>query len=1104
MFISNTIHPQQNTEDSFHIDHVAKWLLSKFHWSIIATESLDVPTDYQHWVKTGVYWYVQDLPYPIWVVETIRKDLQREEEILNIWAQKHPKALVIWKSQGKKIWKFGWLEKQESHLQRCSLMMGLPQLDEATSQILQNFPVNISVESLRKFFRQDNSRAVFSHQYSMWKNLAEDILTPVFHQTSVTPTDNSRVLIEKQRNHLFLQVVGIYFLQLKGWLGVIPNQAWGSGNRNFLTQEWEQIQESQSNFWLLVLRPLIKSIYDGRGVGVQFGHIQLPHLSLPFFNPELLHTHGLDNDLFWHPKTGLLTILCKTPLYLGHQPDFNQYIAINENILGTLLEESLERDNGPRTESYYTNPSIARELCLVNVENYLFNNLTPIPNHPLPSKQDIQNWLQYGLVPSNLNPFAVQLDSLLKNIRVCDPAMGVGALLVAMLEVVSTLRKQLNPEMDITNIKYELLCTSLFGMDTNSNAILIAQMRLWCSWVQDCKSPRQFVNLERSFVVGNSLVNKPFGRNLINSVVLNPNSQPSDLQHPMAHNIYEIRDALFQLFHEYPRVPFEEAEEAYAILRGYIWKLALLTTSEPIPLEQAKEIIHEPEKFGLWEWTFFPIFYGPNPGFDIVLCHPPSLHQFNGPDAQSEAITEQFQAIQQQFISLTEDSFDRRHMSYIFVDLVLRITNKRGSCGLLLAETFQFSNLSRNIRDLLIEHTQITHLLSLIPQNSNRINYLPDSQDLMLCADRSRSNTDLTELLFLNNSPKEMSSGWEPLAHRLIVKTDAVIVGRLNQIRILNFKKWNAILEPLEAHSKPLSELLTIHQGLMTGYNRHSKNNLDNPIGGVFVLESETYSQEESELVQHLRQECPELIQPLGRSHTITPFSIAPTTLWVLYLTKNSDTSPEQHPVLWRHLSSLESVLKQRRLSSRNSSKWWELQWPRDPSIFATDSIVCPARATFNGRRPSFALNTGGYYYSSDCTILTKRHDNQDSNPTDLSNAYLVAILNSALVYWWLTLQQKSTGQHSRMGISSLQLQDLPIPILDRTTQQSLEHIVHTTQNTLSLLSKENREDIKHTLHEIQMKALWDIDQIIYRGLKLSDENIQRIHQLIDQQEGIH
>ena len=1099
MFIPNTSHPQRNAEDLFHIDHVAQWLQSKFHWSIIATESLNVPTNYQHWVKTAVCWYIREINFPVWVVETIQKDLQREEEILTLWAQRHSKALVIWKSQGKKIWKFGWLEQQDSHLQRCSLMMGLPQLEEATSLLLNDFPKEVNVESIRRFFRQDKSRSVFSHQYSMWKNLAGDILTPIVRQNSITIDHNVQNMVEQQRNHLFLQVVGIYFLQLKGWLGVAPNQSWGSGNRNFLMHEWQQIQASQSNFWLLILRPLIKSIYDGRGIGVQFGHIQLPHLSLPFFNPELLHTHGLDNNLFWHPTKGLLTILCKTPLYLGYQPDFNQYIAINENILGTLLEESLERESGPRAESYYTNPSIARELCLVNIENYLFNNLTPLSNVSSPSKQDIQHWLQYGLLPSTLNPFTAQIDTLLRNIRVCDPAMGVGALLVAMLDVISTLRQKLNPEMDLNNIKYELLCTSIFGMDTNANAILIAQMRLWCSWIQDCKSPRQFVNLERSLIVGNSLINKPFGRDVINPIVLDPNSQPTDLQHPMAQNIYEIRDALHQLFQEYPRYPITEAKEAYEILRGYIWKLALLTTSEPLPLEQAKEIIHEPEKFGLWEWTFFPIFYGPNPGFDVVLCHPPYIHHFNAPKDQSAETKHRVESIQQQFTSLTTRPLKRQDMSYIFVDLVLRITNKRGSCGFLLAETFQFAAFSKPIRDVLFEHAHVTHLLSLIPQNSRRLHYLPDSQDLMLCADRSHSNTSHTELLFLLNNPKEMSAGWEPLTHRLLAPTDAVIVGRLKQIRILDFKKWNPILQTLQERSKPLSEILTINQGLMTGYNRRSRDRQKHPIGGAFVLESEEYSEAETALIEQLRQECPSLIKPLARSHTISPFSITANTQWILYLTKHSDTSPEQHPILWKHLHSLEPELIQRQ-KERRSTKWWQLQWPRDPSIFATDSIVCTARATFGGRRPAFALNTEGYYFSSDCTLLTK-HKQYDAPITKaLSNAYLVAILNSSLVYWWLTLQQKSTGQHSRMGISRLQLQELPIPILEPHEQQSLESIVHDTQQILRSLRMEAPFDIDiaNKLKDIQENARRAIDEIIYSGLNLTDESVQKINKLID------
>lgn len=97
-------------------------------------------------------------------------------------------------------------------------------LDESKAFTVQG---NYIIESVTKEF------------FEQYKNLflqVRDELQVLFQQDSVIAADFTQKKIDPANfaKKLLGQIVFLYFLQKKGWLGVEPGQRWGSGAKDFL------------------------------------------------------------------------------------------------------------------------------------------------------------------------------------------------------------------------------------------------------------------------------------------------------------------------------------------------------------------------------------------------------------------------------------------------------------------------------------------------------------------------------------------------------------------------------------------------------------------------------------------------------------------------------------------------------------------------------------------------------------------------------------------------------------------------------------------------------------------------------------------------------
>jgi len=214
------------------------------------------------------------------------------------------------------------------------------------------------------------------------------------------------------------------------------------------------------------------------------------------------------------------------------------------------------------------------------------------------------------------------------------------------------------------------------------------------------------------------------------------------------------------------------------------------------------------------------------------------------------------------------------------------------------------------------------------------------------------------------------------------------------------------IIRKIEAVGTKLKEYWSIDQGVVPNPLRLTKNKLkelpneviqryDLKIGdGVFIL-----TERELNNLALTKNEY-EIIKPYFKNSDIEKYITSEVTNdYLIYTT--STTKIDNYNNINRHLEKFKSILSKRRECEKGRIPWFGLHWPREQRIFEGEKIVCSYRT----EKASFAYHEGSFYGSTDMYFI-KPIDADDRH----SLKYLVAILNSKLMDFWLSKKGKSKG----------------------------------------------------------------------------------------------
>ncbi len=159
--------------------------------------------------------------------------------------------------------------------------------------------------------------------------------------------------------------------------------------------------------------------------------------------------------------------------------------------------------------------------------------------------------------------------------------------------------------------------------------------------------------------------------------------------------------------------------------------------------------------------------------------------------------------------------------------------------------------------------------------------------------------------------------------------------------------------------------------------------------------------------------------------------------------------------------------------SAYKKGKWWALTTDRPNIDFSGEKILCPQRSSIN----TFVYSNKEWYASADVYYITP-------NKAGYSIKYILAILNSRIIYFWLYYMGKRKGEILELYLEPLQL--VPIKKVSFTQQKPFIDIVD------QIIDVTKDEDyLSNSAKQAKAKVLErQIDQMVYALYRLTPEEI--------------
>lgn len=307
------------------------------------------------------------------------------------------------------------------------------------------------------------------------------------------------------------RIVFLHFLQKKGWMGVSENKKWGEGDVEFMLHLFEYSSKKQKeNFLDEVLEPLFAGGLDTDRTAEDDlfdTHVALPEgskVKVPYLNGGLFERDALDEIATKFPSEyfeNLLEFLHQYNFTIDENDPDDAQVGVDPEMLGRIFENLLEdnKDKG----AYYTPKEIVRYMCRQSLVAYL---VTDIEDES--KKQQVADFVRnydVELLGGNQSDFAQFIDDRLKEVKICDPAIGSGAFPMGLLKELFLCRGAIENFSNAADIKRHIIQKNIYGVDYERGAVDIARLRFWLTLVVDEETPHTLPNLDFKIMQGNSL-----------------------------------------------------------------------------------------------------------------------------------------------------------------------------------------------------------------------------------------------------------------------------------------------------------------------------------------------------------------------------------------------------------------------------------------------------------------------------------------------------------------------------------------------------------------------------------------------------------------------
>lgn len=593
-------------------------------------------------------------------------------------------ALVAFYEPNSEDWRFSCvkieyefnekgLKEKLSSPRRHSFLVGPNEPNHTCRKQLLPLMINeikFDMHEIDNVFSIENVTNDFFNEYkSLFLDLTES-LEEVKNNDSIVNKEFTDKKIESSdfAKKLMGQLVFVYFLEKKGWLGVKEYDKWGTGPKDFLRRIFTNCINENKNFFNDTLEHLF---YEGFSKKVLDDHFTQFGYKVPFLNGGLFEPINnydwektdviLDNEIF----KKILDTFDKFNFTIKEDEPLEKEVAVDPEMLGKVFENLLEIIDRQSKGAFYTPRHIVHFMCQESLIYYLNTNSEV-------SEDDLRIFMTKGdlavnsiiraneekkkyngkqftriALPDSIKESSNTLETLLQKVKVIDPAVGSGAFPVGMMNEIVKARYILrllnmvdDNEIDLYKLKKETIENSLYGVDLELSATDITKLRFWLSLIvdeEDNNVINPLPNLDNQIMCGNSLVDSYKDIRLFDDSFIVKDAQQR-FGATAAERIFKELELIKKAYFEEsdPEIKFDLKqkikESKWDFIETYLKDLGKTELLEEIKQYEYAEI----KPFFIWELEFSEVFQGINPGFDIAIGNPPYVkearnkHAFDG------------------------------------------------------------------------------------------------------------------------------------------------------------------------------------------------------------------------------------------------------------------------------------------------------------------------------------------------------------------------------------------------------------------------------------------------------------------------------------------
>lgn len=548
------------------------------------------------------------------------------------------------------------------------------------------------------------------------------------HPTLYPAFGGNDKLVRDYVKKLLGRIVFLHFLQKKGWLGVPAGKDWGDGDRSFMLHLFENASEEQKdNFLDEVLERVFadgldcdrsdrNDLYDTKVEGFR-------NCRIPYLNGGLFERDPLDEKTVKFPAEyfdSLLTMLSRYNFTIDENDPDDAEVGIDPEMLGRIFENLLEdnKDKG----AFYTPKEIVQYMCRESLIAYLQTGQT---------EEDRERIRQFVTTHDGeqLDGLKGVLDQKLRDVKICDPAIGSGAFPMGLLRELFLCRAAIEPDVaeNAADIKRHIIQNNIYGVDIERGAVDIARLRFWLSLIVDEKSPEALPNLDFKIMQGNSLLEQYKGVDL--SAVTGRKEKTEKTVTFFGNLVDDSRRQLCEKLDEYYACPEHTQKVELRKQIAEIVKQELV--EQGITVDFGDIDLAANSQFFLWHTWFHDVFSRPSKegGFDITIGNPPYI------SAPTQIASPELNEQRQRIVACKKyKSLNEKWDLYVpFMELGLQLLSPNGVFSMIVPYPLTNQKYGKKLRKMIVEEYCLLEIADLngtkIFENATVSNCIPFIQN---------------------------------------------------------------------------------------------------------------------------------------------------------------------------------------------------------------------------------------------------------------------------------------------------------------------------------------------------------------------------------------